>query len=229
MGMYLFAIVRDALCVLCTYLRETSACCSFQLIRALRRPLTVGASTKYGSHASFLIKTLKAKEEGPEAPIIYMLRFIKLSVCAMVLALVSSCSSTKQTAPVMAIGGNNIITSVKADLDYEHTKKIKGSATNHRVLWIFSHTPGGSKSIKSNNRYKGLNKTEATALYRAKNASEVDVILEPEFETVTKSYFFGIYKKVEVMMSGWGANIKGFKDATPEVNATVDFNGGLFK
>lgn len=141
----------------------------------------------------------------------------------------ASCSSTKQTSPVMAIGGNNIITSVKADLDYDHAKKIKGSATTHRVLWIFSHTPGGSKKIKSNNRYKGLNGAESTALYRAKNTSEVDIILEPEFETETKSYFFGIYKKTVVNMSGWGTNIKGFKDATPEINATVDFGGGLFK
>lgn len=139
-----------------------------------------------------------------------------------------SCTSVKQTAPVMAIGSNNIVTSVKADLDYANVKKIQGSATTHRVLWIFKHTVNGSKQLKSNNKYKGLNRTESTALYRAKAAADVDVILEPQFETETKSYFFGIYKRTKVKATGWGTNIKSFKDGTPHVNHQGDFGSSLF-
>lgn len=140
----------------------------------------------------------------------------------------ASCSSVKQTAPVMAIGGNNITTNVKAEIDYEGVKKIQGEASTTRVLWIFKHTPNGGKKIQSNNRYKGLNGTENVALYRAKQAADVDLILEPQFETQTKSYFFGIYKKTNVKVVGWGANIKGFKEGELPNNVANFGKSGIF-
>lgn len=151
-----------------------------------------------------------------------------MAVCALMVFMAASCTSVKETAPVMAIGNNNIVTNVKADLDYQGIKRVKGSATVHRVLWIFSSTPGGNKKLSANNKYKGLNKAEATALYRAKAAADVDVILEPEFDTETKSYFFGIYKKTVVKANGWGANIKGFVDGTPLRNDQVSFSNTIF-
>lgn len=145
-----------------------------------------------------------------------------------VAAVFASCSSVKQTAPVMAIGGNNITTNVKADIDYDGVKKIQGSASTTRILWIFKHTPNGGKKISANNRYRGLSNTENVALYRAKQSADVDIVLEPEFETQTKSYFFGIYKKTDVKVKGWGANIKGFKEG-PIPNDVVNFGkNGLF-
>lgn len=148
-------------------------------------------------------------------------------VLTMVIGL-ASCSSVKQTAPIMAIGGNNITTTVKADIDYDGVKKIQGSASTTRVLWIFKHTPNGGKKISANNRYRGLNNTENVALYRAKQSADVDLVLEPQFETQTKSYFFGIYKKTDVKVVGWGANIKGFKDGSV-TNDVVNFGkNGIF-
>ena len=146
----------------------------------------------------------------------------------VITAMATSCTSVKSTTPVMAIGSNNIITNVKADLDYDGVKKINGEATTHRVLWIFGHTPGGNRQISANNKYKGLNKAERTALYRAKNAGDVDMVLEPEFDTETKSYFFGIYKKTNVKVKAWGANIKGFQDGTPLTNETVNVSNSIF-
>lgn len=151
---------------------------------------------------------------------------VRLFLAAAVAVGMASCSSVKQTAPVMAIGGNNITTHVKADIDYKGTKKIQGEATSTRVLWIFRHTPNGNKSIKANNRYKGLNKTESVALYRAKQAADVDIVLEPEFETYTKSFFFGIYKKDKVRVKGWGANIKGFSEGNYQ-NHVENFGGNV--
>ena len=145
-----------------------------------------------------------------------------------VVACMASCTSVKQTAPIMAIGGNNITTNVKAEIDYDGVKKIQGQASTTRVLWIFKHTPNGGKKITANNRYRSLNTTENVALYRAKQSGDVDLILEPEFVTQTKSYFFGIYKKTEVTVKGWGANIKGFKDG-PVPNDVVKFGkDGMF-
>ncbi len=154
---------------------------------------------------------------------------MKMAFGAAIIFLASSCTSVRQTAPVMAIGGNSITTNVKADIDYAGVKKIQGNATTHRVLWIFGWTSNGNKSLKANNRYKGLKGGESVALYRAKTAADCDLVLEPEFETESKSYFFGIYKRTKVKATGWGANIKGFRDGTPESNATVGFGSGLFE
>ena len=159
-----------------------------------------------------------------------MKKIFKLFAFAVLLSIMASCgTSHTTTAPVMAIGSNNIITNVKADLDYNNVKKIQGEATVNRILWIFKHTPKGSAQLQANNKYKGLNATQSTALYRAKTEAGVDVVLEPEFTTQSKSYFLGIFKKTKVTCTGWGVNIKGFQDGTPAENRQVDYNSGLFK
>ena len=159
-----------------------------------------------------------------------MKKFFKLFAFVAMLGLFASCgTSHTATAPVMAIGSNNIITNVKADLDYDNVKSISGEATTNRILWIFNYTPKGSAKLQANNKYKGLNATQSTALYRAKTDANVDMILEPEFVTQTKSYFFGIFKKTKVKCNGWGVNIKGFHDGTPAQNDRVDYPNGLFK
>ena len=128
----------------------------------------------------------------------------------------------------MAIGGNNIVTNVKADIDYAGITRIQGDASSTRILWIFSHTPNGNKRFSSNYRYRGLSTTENVALYRAKQSADVDLVLEPQFETEVRSYFFGIYKKTKVRVKGWGANIKGFKEGELP-NGVVNFRKyGIF-
>lgn len=148
---------------------------------------------------------------------------ILILVIAMLVMACASCTSVRQTAPVMGIAGNNIVTNVKADLDYDNVKRIKGSATTKRVLWIFNHTTNGNKRLSASNRYKGLSQAESVALYRAKSAADVDVVLEPQFEVETKSYFFGIYKRTQVNVVGWGVNIKSFKEG-PESNNVEPFS-----
>ena len=159
-----------------------------------------------------------------------MKKLIKFIACLAIACIATSCgTSHTATAPVMAIGSNNIITNVKADLDYDHVQKIQGEATINRILWIFKQTPKGAAQLQANNKYKGLNATQSTALYRAKTEAGVDVVLEPEFTTQTKSYFLGIFKKTKVTCTGWGVNIKGFQDGTPAENHQVDYSSGLFK
>lgn len=137
---------------------------------------------------------------------------LKLFLVIAVVFGVSSCTTVQQSTPVMAIAGNNISTNVKADIDYKSVKKVQGEATTNRILWIFKHTPGGNNTIKTSNQFKGLNNAEKVALYRAKKSADIDMILQPEFETYTKSYFFGIFKKSVVKATGWGVNIKGFSE-----------------
>ena len=138
----------------------------------------------------------------------------KFLMMLAVVTCLASCTSVRQTSPILAIGGNNITTNVKAVIDYDNVKRVQGSASTTRVLWIFKHTPNGGKKISANNRYRGLGNTENVALFRAKKSADVDLILEPEFETEKHSWFFGAYKKSSTKVKGWGVNIKGIKQDT---------------
>lgn len=127
--------------------------------------------------------------------------------------LVTSCASYEKAAPVLGITGNSINTYVEADLDYDHAKKVEG-VVETQTLFGIALTRNGHKLLKSSNRYKGLDKREAQALYRAKESADVDIILEPEFEKEKHSYFFGAYKTSTTKVKGWGVNIKGIKRDT---------------
>lgn len=132
-----------------------------------------------------------------------------IAACAAVL--LSSCASYQQTAPIMAIGGNSINTNVAASLDYKNVKRIEGTVET-QTLFGFNLIRNENKTLKNNNRYRGLNKRESQALYKAKTTANVDIVLEPEFVTEKHSWFFGVYKTTKTKVKGWGINIKKFRE-----------------
>lgn len=111
----------------------------------------------------------------------------------------------------MSLGNNNINTYVEADLDYANAKKVQASVNTATLFGFIQLERNGNKTLKSANRYKGLTKREAQALYRAKENSGVDIILEPEFETEKHRWFFGAYRTSSTKVKGWGVNIKGIQ------------------
>lgn len=147
-----------------------------------------------------------------------------IAVCATVL--LSSCASYQKTAPIMGIGGNNINTYVAAELDYENAKRIEGTIETKTILG-FNLIFNGNKTIKSSNRYKGLNKRESQALYKAKSEANVDIILEPEFESENHSWFFGVYRTSKTKVKGWGINVKSIKEDRRVTNDNVPFGSSV--
>lgn len=143
-----------------------------------------------------------------------------ISICTAVL--LSSCASYQKTAPIMSIGGNSINTYVAAELDYKNAKKVEGTVET-QTLFGFNLIRNENKTLKSTNRYKGLNKRESQALYKAKTEANVDIILEPEFETEKHSWFLGIYKTSITKVKGWGINIKRITEDKNYTNDNVPF------
>lgn len=150
-----------------------------------------------------------------------MKNLVKLTIVAIIAVSFASCASYQKQAPIMGINGNCINTYVAADLDYENAKKVEGRIENKTLFGFISLVRNGNKTLKSTNRYRYLNKAEAQALYRAKELNNVDIILEPEFETEKHSWFFGAYKTRKVVVKGWGINIKGIKE-DKVTNGTID-------
>lgn len=137
-----------------------------------------------------------------------------LTICAGVLATscFTSCASYQKEAAIMGLNSGRINTYVEADLDYANAKKVEGAVNTSTLFGFIELKKNGNKLLKSSNRYKGLTKRESQALYRAKESSQVDVILEPEFESEKHSWFFGAYKETSTKVTGWGVNMKGIKE-----------------
>lgn len=137
---------------------------------------------------------------------------IMSAMCAgVLLASLTSCASYQKEAAIMSLGNNHINTYVEADLDYANARKVEGTVNTKTLFGFIQLERNGNKLLKSANRYKGLSKRESQALYRAKESSSVDVILEPEFESEKHKWFFGAYTTTSTKVKGWGVNIKGIK------------------
>lgn len=134
------------------------------------------------------------------------------AICAGLLTMsFTSCATYQKEAAIMSLGNNSINTYVEADLDYANAKKVQASVNTATLFGFIQLQRNGNKTLKSANRYNGLTKREAQALYRAKENADVDIILEPEFETEKHSWFFGLYRTSSTTVKGWGVNIKGIR------------------
>lgn len=135
-----------------------------------------------------------------------------LFLVGLVTMFFTSCASYTTDAPLMGISNNSINTYAAADLDYKGAKKVFGEIEIKNVLGFISLTHNGDMQLTNSNRYKGLNKAERQALYRARTNNNVDIIMEPEFTTERHSWFFGFYKTFKVSVKGWGVNMLGIKE-----------------
>lgn len=128
----------------------------------------------------------------------------------------------------MGVQSNSINTYVAADLDYANAKKVSGEIEKKTLFFIIDLKRNGNKQLLNSNRYKGLSKTKRQALYRAKENSNVDIIMEPEFKTETHNYLFGLFRTQKVTVEGWGVNMKGIKEDQKKMNKVVSTSGGVF-
>jgi hypothetical protein len=141
-----------------------------------------------------------------------MKKLFSIVLIAMNVLFLASCASYEKSGAVMSVSSNSINTYVTADLDYQGAKKVEGIVDTQTLFGFIQLTRNGKRVFKSSNRYKGLDKKESQALYRAKENAGVDIILEPEFEKETHSWCLGLYRTSHTVVKGWGVNIKGIKE-----------------
>ena len=112
---------------------------------------------------------------------------------------------------MLAIGANCVNTYIKAELDYQNARPIEAEINIRKFLGM-NLVYNEDKRFVSSNRYKGFGKYESQALYKAIEENDVDIVIEPRFETDTHCWLFGIFKQCNIKVKGWGMNIKGFKE-----------------
>lgn len=141
-----------------------------------------------------------------------MKKILSLILVIVGILSLSSCATFTKNAPIYGIGGNNINTYVKANLDLANAKKVEATVEQKYVLWCLPLIFNGNKTLVSSNRYGRLSKVEGLALYRAQQNGNCDIILEPQFTTESHSFFFGIWRTYKTQVTGWGCNIKGLEE-----------------
>lgn len=149
-----------------------------------------------------------------------MKKVLALSAFALTL-LLTGCATYSSTSPVMSMRGNSINTYVKADIDYESAQRVEATIDTKTLFGFIELKRNGNKTLSASNRYRGLSKREKQALYKAKNESQCDIILEPEFEKESHKWFFGLYKTSKTKVKGWGVKLKGISEDTKMVNPST--------
>lgn len=124
----------------------------------------------------------------------------------------ASCASYEKTGPIMGVQSNSVNTYVAAEFDYANIKRVEGEVKYKKLFGFINLTKNGKRYYTASNRYRGLNKAEQQALYRAKSDGNVDVIMEPNFEAENHNYLFGLYTTRYVKVKAWGLNYKGLKE-----------------
>ena len=142
--------------------------------------------------------------------LVTMKKSILLIACGITLFL-TSCATYKKETPVLAIGANSVNTYIKAEFDYASARPIEAEINIKKFLGM-NLVYNEDKRFVSSNRYKGFGKHESQALYKAIEENDVDVVIEPRFETDTHCWLFGIFKQCNIKVKGWGMNIKGFSE-----------------
>lgn len=140
-----------------------------------------------------------------------MKKNVLLSIALSALVL-TSCATYEKTGPIMGVQSNNVNTYVAADFDYANAKRIEGSVQRKTLFGFIPLVKNGKRYYTASNRYRGLSKVEQQALYRAKEDGNVDVVMEPNFETESHSYLFGLFTVTKTKVSAWGMNYKGLKE-----------------
>jgi len=137
--------------------------------------------------------------------------------------LLAGCSTTINKSQHSGSVNVNINSHLKADVDVDMSRQVKGTANHKRLLWIFP--------IKSTDRfvdgvtYNGgesgfslfsggiVEETKSAAAYNAVVPNKVEVLIAPQYIVQVKSYFFGAWKEVTASVSGYAGKIRDFKSS----------------
>lgn len=133
----------------------------------------------------------------------------------------ASCASYQSSAPLQGIQNTNLSTYAEADLDYSSAQRVSGVLETKTLLGCIELEKNGNKTLNCSNLYRGLSRNEARALYRAKESSGADLILEPQFEVEKHSWFLGMYREAVIKVTGWGLKVKGIKEDGHETKLLV--------
>jgi hypothetical protein len=147
------------------------------------------------------------------------MKFPALGILAFSLLSVS-CSHTMSKHQNTATLDLKVRARLKADIEVDSSRVLKGTAQQTRILGFMV---GSASNFSDGVTYgaegsslgffgPGLEEsTKSAATYKAVTPAKADVLVAPQYTLRVKSYFFGAYKQVTAVVTGWSGKIKSIK------------------
>ena len=140
-----------------------------------------------------------------------MKKMIYMMALGVVTILVSSCSSISKSGVVAPV--NAVVTpskEFKADMTLDGNQKLNGKAKQWYLAGI--RISGGKKYFENLNEQPSVlgrrtSKAQACAMYDALENGKYDMLVNPQYNNIIHSYFFGLVKRYDVTVNGYGATI----------------------
>lgn len=140
-----------------------------------------------------------------------MKKVIYTMVLGIVAVLMSSCSSISKSGVVAPVGA--IVTpskELKADITLDNSQKLSGKAKQ----WYFAgiRISGGKKYFENLSEQPSVlgrrtSKAQSCAMYDALEKGKYDMMVSPQYNNIIHSYLFGLIKRYDVTVKGYGATI----------------------
>ena len=140
---------------------------------------------------------------------------MKKMICAVstvALLFLASCASTSRTGVVAPfINTQAHPNEIRADFDLAAENKVTGKAKLRYIMGI--RVSGGNayfedKSAKKSFLGRRIDKAQSCAMYDALEQGQYDIIVNPQYKNVVHSWFFGLVKRYDVTVTGYGGKVK---------------------
>ena len=136
--------------------------------------------------------------------------FLYLSVCAALF--MTSCASTSRTGVISPFAYTEVHpTEIRADIDVNENSKVTGKSKQWYVLGI--RVSGGNKYFEDKSERRSMfgkrtNKAQSCAMYDALENGGYDMIVNPQYKNVVHKWLFGLVKRYDVTVTGYGGKVK---------------------
>ncbi len=148
------------------------------------------------------------------------MKVLSIAVIASTM-LLASCSSTMNRSQKSGTLNVRVTSDLQADVDVDMSKKIQGTAKHTKLFGVIDIK--SSKNYADGVAYDGggsafslfaggiVDDTKSAAAYNAVVPNKADVIVAPQYMIKVESYFFGAWKEVTAVVSGYAGRIKDIK------------------
>lgn len=151
------------------------------------------------------------------------LSFMMIAFCLMLSIGVSSCSSHRMTGHGAPMAYTDVKPDqIKADLDFNDSKKVTGEATATYLLGFIrlsgdrkyadvkhiTVSTGGILERIGKFTKRNEDKTKSAAIYNALQGSDADIVINPQYEVEKVSTLLGLIKTYKVKVKTYTGKIE---------------------
>lgn len=126
--------------------------------------------------------------------------------------LLTSCADVSRTGVIAPFAYTEVKPNeVRVDLDLNETNRVSGEAKQFYIGFI--RVSGGNKYFEDNTMKPSMfgrrtNKARSCAIYNALEKGGYDVILNPQYKNIVHRWFFGLVKRYDVTVTGFGGKVR---------------------